>query len=383
MKIFFYFSGFIIFWAMIGYPTSLMIFDKFINFEKNLTSEDYTPSVTIMVVAHNEEKVILEKLNNICKLNYPSDKLRILVASDNSSDATNEIVRKFISDNSKINLELYITKKREGKTNAQNEAYSLIKSEYLVMTDANSMLEENAIINLMKYFTSDKIAYVCGNLVYINDEIKSAKSESVYWNFDKKMRDIESRAQTITAGNGALYAVRTKDYIITPNIYSHDFFFPLKFGLNQKRSIYAPDALVFEKAGEKNSDEFKRKVRMNRNILLNIIPTLKIFNIFKFKWFSYFYFGHRTTRYLLWLAHIIFFFSNCFLVQHSFFYIITWLLQIFCYITCLLVNKKIITNQVGQYIYYYSMTVAAQWVGVWNIISGKNKPFWDKAQSTR
>ena len=159
-KILFYISGFVIVWAMVGYPLSLKLIVKI--YKNRLLEKDYShqPTVTVMVVAHNEERVILEKLNNIIELDYPLDKIEFLIASDNSTDKTNKIVMNFISEHEDYNIRLYRVKERKGKTHAQNEAQKTITSEYLVMTDANSIMDKNSVKELMATFTSKDIAYV-------------------------------------------------------------------------------------------------------------------------------------------------------------------------------------------------------------------------------
>lgn len=134
IKILFYISAFIIFWAMIGYPFSLKYIAKIYKNRTLKKDYSYKPTVTVMVVAHNEEKVILEKLNNIIGLDYPQDKIQYLIASDNSTDRTNEIVKRFILEHPDKNIRLYEVKERKGKTNAQNEAQKTVTTEYLVMT---------------------------------------------------------------------------------------------------------------------------------------------------------------------------------------------------------------------------------------------------------
>lgn len=381
---FFYISAFIIFWAMIGYPISLHLIKKLYKNRKLIKDYSYQPSVTVMVVAHNEEKVILEKLQNIIKLDYPQDKIEFLVASDNSTDRTNEIVRNFIEEHQDKKIRLYEVKTRKGKTNAQNEAQKTVTTEILVMTDANSIIEPNAIKELVASFTSDDISYVSGRLVIINKNSNNvANSESTYWDNDTKLRKIESDIQTITAGNGALYACRNKEYHDFDPIRCHDSAMPRHFALNNKRALYNPDAIAYEKAGEVIEDEFKRKVRMNRGILFSILPDIRILNIFKYRWYSYFYFGHRTCRYLLWISHLLLFLTNAFLITQSWFYSVTFLGQAIFYILALIKAIAGINSKLFTMIYYYCMTIIAQWCGVFNILTGKAKPFWEKAESTR
>lgn len=383
-EILFFTSSFIVFWAMIGYPLSIRFIEGILKVKKLKKDFSLQPTVTVMIVAHNEEKVILEKLNNVILLDYPKERLEFLIASDNSTDRTNEIVRKFISEYPEMNIRLFEVKVRKGKTNAQNEAQKTVKTEYLVMTDANSMLDGQSIKELMSAFTSDDIAYVAGRLKIINEDSSSvSNAEANYWDKELRIREIESNIQTITAGNGALYACRNSDYVDFNPINSHDSSMPLYFGLQSKRAIANHDAIAYEKAGEVIEDEFKRKVRMNRDILKHILPDIKILNILKYKWFSYFYFGHRTCRYLLWIAHLIVFISNIMLANSSWFYSFLLTMQIMFYLLASLQSFLKIRNRYLNLSYYYTMTIFAQWVGVYRIVTGKAKPFWEKAESTR
>ncbi|WP_394172416.1 glycosyltransferase family 2 protein [Guptibacillus hwajinpoensis] len=388
MKLFFeflfYVSGFIIFWAMIGYPLSLKVIGKL--HSGNQLKKDYShkPSVTVMVVAHNEEKVILEKLNNIVGLDYPNDKIEFLISSDNSTDSTNKIVQDFIKNNKVQNMRLYEVKARKGKTNAQNEAQKTVETDYLVMTDANSIMDRNSVTELMAAFTSKNIAYVSGRLAIVNQESSDVSgAEASYWDSDMVMREIEGRIQTITAGNGAIYACRTEDYYDFNPIQCHDSAMPPLYALQGKRAIANHFAVAYEKAGEVIEDEFGRKVRMNRMILKNILPDLRILNVFKYKWFSYFYFGHRTCRYLLWISHLIVLISNALIISESWFYGVTFVGQITFYLLALIRTYTKTNNKYLTLIYYYCVTLIAQWAGVYNILTGRAKPFWEKAETTR
>ncbi len=384
VKIIFWICVFVIFWANIGYPMTIVVLDKILKKKKLPKKLDYEPNVTIMVVAHNEEKVIKEKLENLLKIDYPKEKLEILISSDNSTDATNYIVKEFISKHKERNIVLYEVTERKGKTNAQNEAARLVKSEILVMTDANAMLEQNSVRELVSAFYDDTIVYVTGRLCYVNSKDNdTSKSENTYWDLDTKIRDIESKFQTITAGNGALYACRTKEYYDFEPIKCHDSAMPLYYALKQKRAIANHDAIAYEKAGENTQDEFKRKVRMNRIILGSILPNIKILNVFKYKWFTFFYLGHRTCRYLLWLMHILAYITSAILLKQNYLYLIAFILQTLAYLVAIIKVKFKLNNKILNMVYYYCMTIVAQIVGVKNILTGKAKPFWEKAESTR
>ncbi len=375
---------FVVFWAMVGYPVSLITLDRIFK-KKNNKDYSYEPTVTVMTVAHNEEKVIGEKLQNLLSIDYPVEKIKFLVASDFSTDRTNEIVEEFIAAHPERSIQIHKSVNHYGKTNAQNETQELCDTDILIMTDANAMLEKNAVRELVASFSASDIAYVSGQLRYMNtDENTTAKSEGLYWRLDLLCRTIESRLQTITAGNGAIYAVRNEDYVKIPPIECHDSSFPVIFALEKKRAIYNPDAIAFEKAGEVDEDEFNRKVRMSRIIFHGIMPDIRVCNVFSYRWFSYFYFGHRTCRYLLWLMHAIALFCNIPLaIQGGWFWKTTLILQLIFYIAAIIGWKGKTNNRIVKIVYYYCMTVMAQWKGVINILTGKSKPVWEKAESTR
>ena len=376
-----FFSGFCIIWSMVGYNMSLIIISKFKHIN-DVIKTDIKPTVTVMVVAHNEEEVILDKLKNLINNDYPKDKIKYLIASDNSDDGTNNIVSQFIANNSDYDIRLYTSKKHMGKTNAQNEAQELVDTEILIMTDANAMFDKRAISELVSSFSDKNIAYVCGALIYTNEGNATSDSESEYWNGELKTRLIESKIKTITAGNGAIYACRNKDYIKIPPIECHDSSMPYIYGKSGKRAIFNEKAIAYEKAGETSEDEYRRKVRMNRVILMHIKNGIKVLNVFKYGWFSYFYFGHRTSRYLLWLNHLLVFLSSLALaILSGWFWKVLVILQILFYIVGYV--GKYINNRLIHMVYYYCLTIAAQWNGVFNVLTGSAKPTWKSAKSTR
>jgi glycosyltransferase involved in cell wall biosynthesis len=380
----FYVSAFIIFWAMIGYPLSLKVLGRLFKNRTLKKDYDHLPTVTVMVVAHNEEKVILKKLNNLLEIAYPKEKIAFILASDNSVDQTNELTKSFMAQHPDFPLSLYEAKERKGKTNAQNEAQKMVKTEFLVMTDANAQLDQKAVIELMAAFSAQDIAYVTGKLTLINSEASNVSgAETNYWDSDLAIREIEGRIQTITAGNGALYACRNADYHDFNPIHSHDSAMPVYYALQGKRAIANHDALAYEKAGENIGDEFNRKVRMYRDILQSILPDVRMLNIFKYRWFSYFYFGHRSCRYLLWIAHLVVLITNFLLIEQGPFFLMIFLGQILFYCLSGLGALPGLKNSRLKFFYYYTATILAQWLGVYRILTGKAKPFWEKAESTR
>ena len=372
-------------YAMVGYPLLLKLLDKLLKPKPIQKIVDYEPTVTYMIVAHNEEAVIEKKLENAIQLDYSKEKMQILVASDNSSDSTNSIVESFIEKHPERNIVLYCSKEHKGKTNAQNEAQKKATGEILVLTDANTILRLDAIKQMVSSFSSEEIVYVCGKLVYSNsDDNLTSNSESTYWDMDLSMRDIESRIWTITAGNGALYACRNNLYIDFEPISCHDSIMPFTYSKQGKRALFNPDAIAVEKAGETYEDEYKRKVRMNRDLFDMLSWGFSVLNPFKYRWFGIFYFGHRTCRYLIWAAHILLLLSSLGLALGG--VTIFWVvfgLQIGFFLLAAIAIKSNANTSIIRMVGYYGMTVFAQINAVWNILTGKAKPTWEKAESTR
>lgn len=378
----FWISGFFIFFSLIGYPIFLKIVNKYVKKDSIKVDGNYEPTVSIIIPAHNEEQVIEKKLDNLMNLLYEKIKIEIIIASDNSTDDTNKIVRNYIKQNEVVNIKLFEVVQRMGKTNAQNEAVKISKGEILIFSDANSLLDSKAIKEIVSYFYDDSISYVTGKLVYTNSDVaESSESESNYWDYDLAMRKIESDIGSVTAGNGALYGVRKSDYINLDPVQCHDSIFPQKMVLKNKKAKYNERALAYEKAGEVSEDEFKRKVRMSRQILSISFSDINKYNILKYKWFSFFYFSHRFLRNNLYLLHIIFYFSNLMIIENSRMYLYMFLLQtVFFLLACIGIKIKLKITYIP---FYYSMTITAQLVGAKNELTGKSKPFWEKAETTR
>ena len=381
MKIIFYIVGFALFYAMIGYPITLIILEKILK-KKNDQDLSYKPLVSIIISAYNEEKVIEKKLENIISSTYPN--YEVIVANDASSDGTVAICQEFIKNHPGYDIRVNTVKKHLGKTNAQDEAVDVAKGEILVFSDANSIFKDDAIDELVSYFTDDDIEYVCGSLIYAkDDDIASVVAENSYWDMELKMRKIESEISTIAAGNGAIYACRKSDYRHYNLVSSHDYEMPLYAGLNRKRALYNPRAIAVEKAGQTTKDEFKRKVRMQRRILTNLFTNLRRLNIFEYGWFAFFHFNHKTLRFLQAFNHMVLFASNLALLNEGIFYRIFFLGQVVFFTLAAIGKLTESKNKIFYFPYYYTMMMAAQLKGAYNQSTGKSKATWDKAETTR
>jgi cellulose synthase/poly-beta-1,6-N-acetylglucosamine synthase-like glycosyltransferase len=251
----------VIFWAsLVALAWTHVLYPVFIETwarlrPRRVRAGDVTPRVALVIAAHDEEQVIEAKLRNALALDYPRDRLRIIVASDASSDRTDEIVRSFAEQGVELSA-----CPRGGKVNAQNLTVRTLDEEILAFSDANCMWQPDALRRLVRPYADPEVAYVCGRL-----RLRAAdgtNQEGAYWRYELKLRDAESRAGSITGGNGSIYSVRRERYEDVDSRFGHDLSFPYLMVKRGFRAVYVSDAIADEKPSTDLEDEFRRKVRM-------------------------------------------------------------------------------------------------------------------------
>jgi cellulose synthase/poly-beta-1,6-N-acetylglucosamine synthase-like glycosyltransferase len=217
-------------------------------------AEPIEPRVTVIVAAYNEEAAIERRLENLLALDYPAEKLELVVASDASTDRTHELVERFAP---RVRL---IVNERGGKVAAQNRAVRESEGELVAFSDANATWAPDALRLLVRSFADPQVAYVCGRLVL--ETADGSNREGVYWRYELAQRAAESRLGSITGGNGSIYAVRRSDYVEVDPKWGHDLSFPYRMVQAGRRAVYEPAARAFEKPTPTNETEYRRKVRM-------------------------------------------------------------------------------------------------------------------------
>ncbi len=208
--------------------------------------------MTLIVPAYNEETVIERRLENLRALDYPSDKLELVVTSDASSDRTEELAE---AAGARV-----IRNPRGGKVAAQDRAVRESVGEIVAFSDANATWAPDALRKLVRNFADDEVAYVCGQLRL--ESADGSNREGVYWQYEVWLRESESRLASVTGGNGSIYAVRREDYVEVDPRFGHDLAFPYLMVQRGRRAVYEPDAHAFEKPTPSNETEYRRKVRM-------------------------------------------------------------------------------------------------------------------------
>ena len=246
----------LIFYIYLGYPLLLWVLSRF--FKKSFRSGSETPTVTLVIAAHNEEAVIARKLENSLALDYPGDRLSFAVASDASTDGTNAIVAGFRDRG----VRLFAFSERGGKIAALNRVVPQLDSEIIVMSDANGMYDPRAVRRLVRHFSDPRIGCVCGELRYTNPGRSSAgRGESAYWRYEVAVKKMESAMGHLLGANGGIFAFRRVLREPVPPVMANDFVTPVKISLRGYHVIYDPEALCFEQSSQTMGNEFRRHSR--------------------------------------------------------------------------------------------------------------------------
>lgn len=222
-------------------------------------SDDALPGVTLIISAYNEEEVLERKLENAVALDYPKDRLEIVVVSDGSTDRTVEIARAFADRG--VTLHEYTVNR--GKNLALNESMPRVKGEIIVFTDANGMYEPDAMRKLVQPFADPTVGSVCGELVYRNfNENTIAEGYNRYWELDQMQKRLESDLGTLLGANGSIFGVRTALCRPIPNDVCNDMVQPIWVGAAGHACLYEPAALSIEAGSKDLDDELKRRSRI-------------------------------------------------------------------------------------------------------------------------
>lgn len=273
-----------------GYPLTLQIWSWLGN--NGTDSRTYhEPSVALIIAAYNEEDVISKKIENSLQLAYPTDKLNIVVFSDESDDRTDKIVKSYADDG--VSLERI--KGRVGKTECQNQVANMVDEGILVFSDANSMYEPDAISELVSGF-SQNVGCVVGELRY--QDSSNVEGESVYWRYESWIKRLESQFHSLVTGNGSIYAVRVDSYVPQPADAISDFTEPLSIVRHGERVAYVPSAIAWEKTETSSAAELQRRIRIVTRSWNSLSRFRDLLNPLQNPQFAYQLWSHKVLRWL-------------------------------------------------------------------------------------
>lgn len=333
---------------------------------------DEPPRVSLIVAAYDEQEVIAAKVANARALEYPRERLELIVASDGSADATVARAREAGAD-------LVLDLPRGGKVAAQNVGAERASGEILAFSDANSLWAPDALRHLVEPFADPSIAYACGQVRFLDQD--GGNLEGSYWRYEMAIREMESGLAGVTAGNGAIYAVRAADYIPLLPAGSHDLSLPFLLAKRGKRSLYVPWASAAEKMVPTLEGELARKRRMMVGIW-DIVVGEGMFRprgyppIYAFEIVS-----HRLLRYATPFLHAVTLVANLALLGEGPVYAVTLAVQLAVITAAAL--ARVLPLAPLRIARYYVSTTASIALGLWDRLRHGAPGAWDKAEGTR
>jgi cellulose synthase/poly-beta-1,6-N-acetylglucosamine synthase-like glycosyltransferase len=375
-------------WTYIGYPAFLFLISSVFG-KKHSVDDSYMPHVSLLIIAHNEENVIRKKIENSLNLDYPKDRMEIIVIDDGSNDRTREIVREY----EKFGVKLIEQNPRRGKASAINLGLKSAKGEVIIVTDANSMFDRDAVRKIARHFHDPAIGAVGGRYEpRVSEATDIALGNLMYWKFERIVRERESLLDSVVGMNGNIMAIR-KGIIekVDEDLLTEDFDITVSLREKGFRVLYEPEAFSWKLAPKTLRDEIIQKRRRvvgtiqtllrHKSVLLNpkygwygmlILPSHKLFQMIVPFFFALLIASSSCLHLMtdLVLAHLVFYLLSAFLL--------------FSTISILLLRlrprTKLLLFSLSKYFFIQHYDVLLGW---WDYLRGNYKVTWEKAESTR
>jgi glycosyltransferase involved in cell wall biosynthesis len=334
------------------------------------------PALSLIVAAHDEQEVIAAKVANALALDYPRERLQVIVACDGCGDETAARARAAGAD---LVLEL----PRGGKIRAQDAAVEQASGEIVAFSDANASWEPEAARALVGAFEDPRVGYACGQVRFVQATPGAGNQEGVYWRYELAVRALESRLSSITAGNGAIYATRRDSYIVVDPIMGHDLSLPFNIVKHGLRAVYAPQARATEKMVPSLSGEFARKRRMMSHTWPIVLRGGMLSPRGYPPGYALMIVSHRLLRYGSAALHAIALAANVALVASSagVLYDVTLALQLALLLGAALAG--VLPVRPFLIARYYVLTTASLAAGFWDWLRHGTDATWTVAEGTR
>ena len=318
----------IVFWACAGllvytyflYPGLLWLFTVGRKVSRPDWPEDW-PAVSLIIAAYNEALVIGDKLENALSLDYPAERLQIVVVSDCSDDGTDDIVKGF----AERGIVLERTADRSGKTVAQNIGVKRAAGDILVFSDANSLYDTSALKELVRVLADRSVGCACGELTYLNPEDRSAgRGEGLYWRYEQFLKRRESALSSLVGANGAIYALRKELFEELSAEMISDLVMPLRVWRGGARVTYVPEAMAYENTSHNFNEEFHRRRRIIARSLNGLMSQIGVLNPFR-GMFAFQVLSHKAIRWAVPFILIAAFVSSAMLMDHPLYATMFWI----------------------------------------------------------
>lgn len=280
-------------YVFVGYPGALWLLSKLL--PRPLQQRDITPSVTLLISAFNEAHVIGRKIENALSLDYPHDQLEVIVISDASSDATDEIVRSY-ADRGVL---LHRMTQRGGKTLGLNAGVERARGDILVFSDANIIYRSDALKKLVRNFADSSVGCVTGDSRYEASQSAAHQEEDTYWGYERFIRACESRIGSTVGGDGAIFAIRRALYRPLAHDAINDLVIPLRIVLEGHRAVFEPAAVGVEPSAGSFKREFRRKRRIVNRSWRGVMGLRGVLSPARSGMFAWQVWSHKVLRWLI------------------------------------------------------------------------------------
>ncbi|HTQ28336.1 MAG TPA: glycosyltransferase family 2 protein [Puia sp.] len=385
LKVLFWASLFIVCYSYIGYGVLLYLLvgiRRLFGKKKFVPSPGFSPDVTIVISAFNEEEFIEKKIQNTFDLDYESDRLSIIIVTDGSTDATPDIVRRF------NRIRLLHEPERRGKVAAMNRAKKFVQTDLIIFSDANTLLNRACVREIIKHYQDPRVGGVAGEKKIISGTDGSAAEagEGLYWKYESFLKKMDAEFYSVVGAAGELFSARKSLFEEIPeNVIIEDFVQSLKICTKGYRIMYEPNAYAMETSSASMKEEEKRKVRISAGAFQAMALLKELFNIFRYPVLSFQFISHRILRWTLCpLCLIMLFLSNGLIVLKggNIIYMVFFGLQLAFYIMALtgraLANRNIRVKWL--YVPYYFLFMNASVIlGFFRFLRKKQTVTWEKA----
>lgn len=370
----FFLSLFFIFYVYAGYPFLVFILGSILN--RNIKKKPNQPSVTILIPAYNEQDCIEGTIKNKLDLDYPKDKLEIIVISDGSTDETEKIVKQFEPKG----VRLLTLGPRAGKTSALNLAVPQAKGEIIVFSDANSMYAGDALQKLTANFNDPSVGYVTGHMVYTNpDGTLIGDGCSAYMKYENFLRKFETKICSIVGVDGGIDAVRKDLFKLMNPEQLPDFVLPLSVAEQGYRVVYEPDAVLQEAALKSSSDEYQMRVRVSLRAFWALFDKKQMLFSFTDPVYAWEVWSHKILRYSCFVFFVAVYISNFFLWPKGIFFQLFFLLQNLTYLAAAvspILQKKGINLRFFFFANYFALLNIASCHACIKFLLGRKQVLW-------
>jgi len=332
------------------------------------------PWVSLVVAAHDEVRCIGSKLQNSLALDYPPDRLEVLIGSDGSTDGTDALVRAHPDPRVRLSAA-----SRQGKAGVLNRCIPEARGEVVVLSDANTRLDPGALRALVRHFEDPEVGAVCGRLQLYNPT-RAGYEESAYWRYESWLKALEGAQGAVLGANGGLYAIRRALFTrLPPSTIVDDFVIPLRLLDQGYRVLYEPAALASEETTEDYGREFGRRARIaagnfqSLGLVPGLLSPLRGFPAFAF-W------SHKILRWCAPALMLVALAANAALLERPF-YRVTLVLQLGFYALAALGGLAVgpsVVRRIGGVAYYFVTMNVAIAVGFWRFLRSSQGAAWER-----